>query len=167
MILTEDILNDKSKFKPINGDWFKLIISLEDKLNRNLRKIKNKLTDVTYIFFIYIRICSWYFVWFAKKIINQDAPLGPFSLQSVPSIIIQQFFFVPILSNLTTNQFTIKKNSYYFIKELLDINISGTVFMASFDIKYLFTNIPLVETIDICVDHRKENLPYGLTVSQF
>ncbi len=47
---TESILNDKSKFKLVNGDWFKYIISLEDKLNRNLRKIKNKLTDTTYNF---------------------------------------------------------------------------------------------------------------------
>ncbi len=47
---TESILNDKSKINLINGDWFKYIISLEDKLNRILRKIKNKLTDTTYNF---------------------------------------------------------------------------------------------------------------------
>ncbi len=28
---TEEILNGKSKFEPIKGDWFKYIISLEDK----------------------------------------------------------------------------------------------------------------------------------------
>ncbi len=44
------ILSDKSKFKLIKSDWFKYIISLEDKLNRNLRKNKNKLTDGTYNF---------------------------------------------------------------------------------------------------------------------
>ncbi len=41
---------DKTKFKLIKGDWFKHMIALEDKLNRQLRKIKNKLTDVTYNF---------------------------------------------------------------------------------------------------------------------
>ncbi len=40
---TENILKDKTKFKIIKGDWFKHIISLEDKLNRQLRKIKSKL----------------------------------------------------------------------------------------------------------------------------
>ncbi len=45
---TEDIFSDKSKFKLIKGDWLKYIISLEHKLNGNLRKIKNKLTKVTY-----------------------------------------------------------------------------------------------------------------------
>ncbi len=37
---TESILNDKSKFQVIKGDWLKQIIALEDKLNRNLRKKK-------------------------------------------------------------------------------------------------------------------------------
>ncbi len=36
----ESVLNDKSKFQVIKGDWLKHIIALEDKLNRNLRKIK-------------------------------------------------------------------------------------------------------------------------------
>ncbi len=43
-------MNDKSKFQVIKGDWFKHIIALEDKLNRNLRKIKNKLSDTKYNF---------------------------------------------------------------------------------------------------------------------
>ncbi len=34
----------------IKGDWLKHVIALEDKLNRNLRKIKNKLSDATYNF---------------------------------------------------------------------------------------------------------------------
>ncbi len=44
---TESILNDKSKFQVIKGDWFKHIIALEDKLNRNLRKIKKKKASCT------------------------------------------------------------------------------------------------------------------------
>ncbi len=48
--MTECILSGKSKFKLIKCDWFKNITSSEDKLNRNLRKIKNKLTDATYNF---------------------------------------------------------------------------------------------------------------------
>ncbi len=47
---TESILNNKSKFQIIKGDCFKHVITLEDKLNRNLRKIKNKLSDATYNF---------------------------------------------------------------------------------------------------------------------
>ncbi len=47
---TEEILSDKSKFKVISRDWFKYIITLEDKLNRILRKLKHKLDDRIYNF---------------------------------------------------------------------------------------------------------------------
>ena len=38
----------------------------------------------------------------------------------------------------------------HFCKEI--VNQDPQLFMASFDIQSLFTNIPLDETIDICVD---------------
>ncbi len=39
--------------------------------------------------------------------------------------------------------------------------------MVSFDIKYLFTNKLLMETVDTCLNQCKENLPFNLTISQF
>ncbi len=39
--------------------------------------------------------------------------------------------------------------------------------MASFDIKSLFTNIPLNETINICVEQYNNNIPFNLTISEF
>ena len=59
-------------------------------------------------------------------------------------------FLVPILNCLTTNLFTVK-NSINFVQELKSLKFSHPVVMASFDIKSLFTNIPLKETIDICI----------------
>ena len=56
-------------------------------------------------------------------------------------------FFVPIIEPLTTNCYTLK-NSYDFVKEINNIDMSNKV-MASFDVQSLFTNIPLNETIDI------------------
>ncbi len=47
MSKTEDILNDKSTFKVLQGDWLKHTLRLEDKLNRVLRSIK-KLPDNYY-----------------------------------------------------------------------------------------------------------------------
>ena len=55
-------------------------------------------------------------------------------------------FFVPLLDKLTFNHFSIK-NSYLFLKDILSQNPSK--FMASFDITSLFTNVPLLETIDL------------------
>ena len=55
--------------------------------------------------------------------------------------------FIPILKQFTTNKYTVK-DSFSFCKEILDQD--RNLFMASFDIQLLLTNIPLVETIGIC-----------------
>ncbi len=139
---TESILNDKSKFKLINGDWFKYIISLEDKLNRNLRKIKNKLTDATYNF-LFASGSTPGILYGLPKVHKDGCPIRPI-LSAINTFNYNLAkFVVPILSELTTNQYTIK-NSYSFVKELLDTNIPGPWYIASFDIKSLFTNITLM-----------------------
>ena len=58
-------------------------------------------------------------------------------------------FFVPLLAHLTSNEYTIK-DSFSFAEELLSFD--SNLVMASFDVESLFTNIPLKETIDLCVD---------------
>ena len=58
-------------------------------------------------------------------------------------------FFVPILKQFTINEYTVK-DSFSFCKEIIDQN--PNLYMASFDVQSLFTNIPLDETINICVD---------------
>ena len=77
-------------------------------------------------------------------------------------------WFVPILEPLTKNAFTVI-NSTQFVKEINNINIPQSSFLASFDVKSLFTNIPLVETVNLCVDlgERENLIPHDLTVSQF
>ena len=56
-------------------------------------------------------------------------------------------YLVPIISPITTNCYTVK-DSFSFSKEISGFNAKG-LFMASFDVKSLFTNIPLHETIEI------------------
>ena len=58
-------------------------------------------------------------------------------------------FLVPILSPLTTNSYTIT-DSFAFVNELM--SMKETPFMASVDVVSLFTNIPLIETVEICLD---------------
>ena len=57
-------------------------------------------------------------------------------------------FLVPILEPLTTNQY-VCKDSFSFAADVRQQN--PDLYMASFDVDSLFTNIPLDETIDICV----------------
>ena len=58
-------------------------------------------------------------------------------------------FFVPVLKEFTINTYTIK-DSFTFAEEVVEQN--AELYMVSFDVESLFTNIPLDETINICVD---------------
>ena len=55
-----------------------------------------------------------------------------------------------LLLPLTKSKYTIK-DSFSFAKEVVEFYAS--LFMASFDIKSLFTNIPLTETLNLCVQN--------------
>ena len=64
-------------------------------------------------------------------------------------------FLVPMLEPLTSNEYTIK-DSFPFAKELQ--SFCSKLVIASFDIELLFTNIPLQETIDLCVENLFQDL---------
>ena len=57
--------------------------------------------------------------------------------------------FVPLLKPFTSNNYTVK-DSFDFAKDITQQ--SSKLFMASFDVDSLFTNVPLNETIEICVN---------------
>ena len=59
-------------------------------------------------------------------------------------------YLVPLLSNLTTNQYSVK-NSYEFTDIITQINSKH--YLVSYDIESLFTNIPIDETINIILNH--------------
>ena len=58
-------------------------------------------------------------------------------------------FLLPFLTPLTQNEYTVS-DSFHFAQEICkqDPNLD----IASLDVDSLFTNIPLDETIDICID---------------
>ena len=58
---------------------------------------------------------------------------------------------VPLLSPIAENEFTVK-NSYDFAENVRDFIFSENMVMASFDVENLFTNLPVVETINIAID---------------
>ena len=63
-------------------------------------------------------------------------------------------FLVPLLTPLTSNDYTIK-DSFSFAEEVSSFDCAH--YMTSFDIESLFTNIPLEETINICVNKLFKN----------
>src|SRR5215469_16071177 len=58
---------------------------------------------------------------------------------------------IPLVTPYSSNQFTIS-NSYNFKDWLLNVNNAHKLFMASFDITSLYTNIPSIDAIDILID---------------
>ena len=59
-------------------------------------------------------------------------------------------FLIPMLKSLTTNEYTMK-GSFTFAEELQSFD--SKFVMTNFDIESHFTNIPLQETIDLCVEN--------------
>ena len=64
----------------------------------------------------------------------------------------------PILSLLTTNEFTMK--IYFDFTEEV-VNYYYNLYMASLDVESLFTNIPLEKTIKNCVNDLFSNIFYS------
>ena len=76
-------------------------------------------------------------------------------------------FVVPVLSNITQNEFTVK-DSFTFVDEILTQD--RYLCMASLDIDPLFANILLDETVDICVKKNfqtTETLVKGISENDF
>ena len=83
-----------------------------------------------------------------KKVEGKSPPFRPIlSAIRTPSYELSKFL-VPILSDLTKNKY-VCKDSFSFAQDVKtqDINL----FMTSFDIDSLFTNLPLNETIELCI----------------
>ena len=79
---------------------------------------------------------------------GQSPPFKPIlSAINTPSYKIAKFL-VPLLSDLTKNKY-VSKDSFNFAQNVGLQN--PELFMASFDIDSLFTNLPLGETINICL----------------
>ena len=74
-------------------------------------------------------------------------------------------FFVPLLGHPTSNQFTLN-DSFEFAKIICKQDAG--LFMASLDVNSLFTNVPLEETIHICVNElfKSNSSIHGLNKKQ-
>ena len=79
---------------------------------------------------------------------DESPPFRPIlSAINTPSYKIAKFL-VPLLADLTKNKY-VSKDSFEFAKNVRNKN--PDLFMASFDLDSLFTNVPIDETIDISI----------------
>ena len=147
------IISDITKFQLIHESWSKYTLKIEDKINRFLLKLKNKgvISDDIY-YKLHATGSSPGILYGLPKIhkndFNEKFQFRPiFASYNVPSYKIAKYL-VSILSSLTSNEYSVS-NSYIFSHDITKIQNSNSLFMASFDIENLFTNVPLNETIDI------------------
>ena len=144
------ILSDSSKFCKIGSPEFSTVFKIEDKINRTLKKLKDDglLDGLTYNS-LYSSGSSFSVLYGLPKVHKTEVPLRPIlAAYNSPNFSLAKFL-VPLLSNLTNNQYTLP-NSSKFIPEILQQH--SNTFMVSFDVQSLFTNVPLSETIDIIIN---------------
>ena len=147
-----EILNDRTKFKPINDDWLKVIFKLEDRLNRFLKSIKDQgaISDTTHNE-LYASGSQPGIMYGLPKVHKNNFPLRPILSAISTHCYNLAKFIVPMLDNIAYGQYTIK-DSFQFVAEITDVKDADSYKMASFDITSLFTNIPLDETINIILN---------------
>ena len=156
------ILKDTSKFQELKiepGKELNYIVSLEKKLRDVYKLLLNAghINKSTYDKIaptgsrpgILYGLCKVH-----KNSVNGSPPFRPIlSAINTPTYKLAKFL-VPILSSLTSNNYTVV-DSFSFSEEVPSFDDS--LFMASLDVESLFTNIPLSETIDICIESLFEN----------
>ena len=163
------ILSDCTKFVEIKDACLPLILKAEDRLNRLLRKFKELkiISDVIYST-LYASGSVPGILYGLPKVHKPGLPMRPI-LSAIGTLNYNiSKYFIPILKPLTTNQYTIK-DTFTFVKTLLDIQNANDFVMASFDVSNLFTNVPLNETINIILEllfHERDNVN-GMNKNQF
>ena len=171
----EEILNDPTKFRKVNfKKCFKeanYLVDKEKEINKLLndlceREIFSKQESENLKPFgsqpgILYGLCKVH-----KAVTEGIPPFRPIlSAINTPSYRLAKFF-VPLLSEFTKNEFVVK-DSFSFSTDVRNQN--PDLFMTSFDIDSLFTNLPLDETIDICITKvfKRKHKFKGMTKIEF
>ena len=150
-----EMLSDSSKFKKLNvkpGKEINFLLQQEDRLTNFLKKVKRSISEQLYKE-LYRRGSQPGIMYGLTKIhkplINNFPKLRPILSAINTATYSWAKFFVPLLKCFTMNEYTLK-DSFEFAKDI--INQNSGCFMASLDVDSLFTNVPLDETIKICID---------------
>ena len=146
-----EMLSDSRKFKKLNikpGKEINFLLQQEDRLTNFLKKLKSSISEQLYQE-LYPRGSQTGIMYGLSKIhkplINDFPKLRPI----LSSINTATRFFVPLLKHFTMNEYTFN-DSFEFANDITNQN--SNCFMASLDVESLFTNVPLDETIKICID---------------
>jgi hypothetical protein len=141
------LISDETKFKPLSQNPTK---SREDSLSTYLRKLKDGIIDGTTFQKILPRASTPGVLYGLPKVHKAGCPYRPI----VSSVNTYNYnpasFLVGILQPISANQHTVK-DSFSFADWAKTYKHNNEI-MCSFDVSSLFTNVPLDETIHICLD---------------
>ena len=152
----KEIIGDSSKFEEVKDSIQKFSLKIEDRINNFLRKLKNlKLIEEETFKQLYVSGSGPGILYGLPKIhksnFAQNFQFRPiFAAFNTASFKIAKFL-VPILRPLTSNEYTVS-NSYSFVNNICTKQNADKLYMVSFDVENLFKNIPLRETVDICIE---------------
>ena len=149
----ENILNDESKFRKIEGeDIYKVNLNMEDKINYQMRKLKreNIISEDEYNR-LFVSGSSPSVMYGQPKVHKDGIPLRPILAAFKTSSYKLAKYLIKFLQPLTINEFTLN-NSYEFKHEISQLVFQEEVYLASFDITSLFTNVPVRETMNIALN---------------
>ncbi|XP_063598647.1 uncharacterized protein LOC134775120 [Penaeus indicus] len=122
-----NILSDQSKFKRITTEVSIHLLYLEDKLKRLLRTIKTSINENTYNFLMTSGSRPG-LLYGLPKVHKPNIPLRPI-ISSIGTFNYNTAkFLVPIISPLTTNQYTIE-NSTTFVNEITSLKLQQPITM--------------------------------------
>ena len=158
------ILQDPSKFVNVKDDLLIKILHTEDKINRLLRQLKKDgvINDQIYSK-LYCSGSKPGIMYGSPKVHKANCPVRPIMSAIGTFNYNLAKFLVPTLAPITQNEFTVI-DSFHFAKEISNLELDSNCIMGSFDAKSLFTNIPLKETIDICIDNLFKSFSIKLEV---
>ena len=152
----EEILNDKSKFSKLDiAKEINHVVNLEKRITSELKLLKDKEIIDKSTYKIIKPVGSRPGILYGLGKINKETRNGipPFrpilSAIGTPTYNLAKFL-LKFLTPSTANEFTVI-DSFHFAAEISQQD--SNLHMASLDVDSLFTNIPLEETIDICVDN--------------
>ena len=146
-----EVLNDHTKFERIHEDALLTVLNKEEKVNFFLRKIKSEgVIDKEVYSELFASGSRPGILYGLPKVHKNGCPIRPIMSAIGTFNYKLSKFLVPLLAPLTINEYTVK-DSFSFAKEVCDFEFENCC-IASFDVKSLFTNIPLTETIDICTN---------------
>ena len=150
----DQIISDRSKFRRINGDLPSTLLKHEDRLNRTLRPLKDRIGDDNYNF-MHASGSKPGYLYGLPKVHKPNSPLRPIISATGTFNHNTAKFLVPIISPLTSNEFVVS-NSADFVQEITSLSFDFPVTLASFDIESLFTNVPLSETTKLIIENTSD-----------